>query len=671
MGVRSATVSRSKTRPCPTRVATKLDQVIRLRCAPASSAAHRPRLACAVALLAVSLVLPGCARLKRDTQDEAAAASTAQRSETTAAGQVGARTGDTPANAAFDIRVETEDEELREFIERHTELQRYRAITDLDEAEFARLMAVTERDVRNLLGTEGYFSPDVKVRRENSPGGRPTVVIAVELGLPAIVEQVEIAFEGDLAETTAPDAIKQRDGIVEHWSLDQGKRFTQDSWSSAKTGALRRLVERRYPKGRISYSVADVHAAESEVKLTLRLDSGPVFRLGPATVKGASRYPAVLPERLSWLKPGDVYDQKKLVEAQQRLAGSGYYESAYISIDPEGDPTATPVTYTVTEAKRHKLQLGVGYSTDGGPRVTLEHRDNTAFGTSWRADTKLHFDQKAPLLQTEFTSLPRASGWRWAALARYMRQDDGALTTTSKTLRLGTLRTEEKYDRNFYLQYEHASVSGSGDRDVPDALLGDGAAVSAHYAWTGRYFDSLPVPARGYGLAADLGVGMTTVGERKPFARLTGRALGIVPIGGGGSRLALRTELGAILASKQARLPATYMFRTGGDTSVRGYAYRRIGIDVGDGLIGPGRYMAVGSVEWQRPIMQERFPGLLEHTLFIDVGGVANEVHQLRAHWGVGTGLRLITPVGPMQLDIAYGLKSKDIRLHMNVGFVF
>ncbi|HQZ57057.1 MAG TPA: hypothetical protein PLJ06_07930 [Ottowia sp.] len=37
----------------------------------------------------------------------------------------------------------------------------------------------------------------------------------------------------------------------------------------------------------------------------------------------------------------------------------------------------------------------------------------------------------------------------------------------------------------------------------------------------------------------------------------------------------------------------------------------------------------------------------------------------------MGTGLRLITPVGPMQLDIAYGLKSKEIRLHMTVGFVF
>ena len=62
---------------------------------------------------------------------------------------------------------------------------------------------------------------------------------------------------------------------------------------------------------------------------------------------------------------------------------------------------------------------------------------------------------------------------------------------------------------------------------------------------------------------------------------------------------------------------------------------------------------------------------MIQSRLQNDVGGVANEVNQLRAHWGVGTGVRLITPVGPMQLDIAYGLKSKDIRLHMNVGFVF
>ena len=130
-------------------------------------------------------------------------------------------------------------------------------------------------------------------------------------------------------------------------------------------------------------------------------------------------------------------------------------------------------------------------------------------------------------------------------------------------------------------------------------------------------------------------------------------------------------EFGGVIADRRARLPGSHLFRTGGDTTVRGYGWRRIGMPVGQGLVGPGRYLALGSVEWQRPILQNRWPGLLEHSLFIDVGSVANRAHRLRPHWGVGTGLRMITPVGPMQLDIAYGLKSKEIRLHMTVGFVF
>ena len=104
---------------------------------------------------------------------------------------------------------------------------------------------------------------------------------------------------------------------------------------------------------------------------------------------------------------------------------------------------------------------------------------------------------------------------------------------------------------------------------------------------------------------------------------------------------------------------------------MRGYAYRSIGIPLGGDWVGPGRIMAVGSVEWQRPILQERYPGLLEHTLFVDVGGVANHASDLRANWGVGTGLRLLTPVGPMELDLAYGLQSKRFRLHMSVGINF
>ena len=573
--------------------------------------------------------------------------------------------------AAFDIRVQCDNETLRTLVEGFNTLQGYRAVQDLDDSEWARLLVLAERDVRALLGTQGYFGPTVQVHRDTDAGTRPVVRITIDPGEPTTVARVNIGFAGDMAASADAPVAQQRQAILDAWSLDEGRRFTQQRWADAKTEALRQLLATRYPRGRIAHSQADVDAVAARATLGVTLDSGPPFFLGPATVQGARRYPAELAQRLSWLKPGDVYDQKKLVDAQQRLAASGYYDSAYISIDPEGNPAAVPVSYNLTEAKRHKLQLGVGYSTDAGPRLSLEHRDNTVLGTSWRSQTQLQLDRKTPLAQLALSSLPDANHWSTALFARSMRQNDGALITTSQTLRAGRIQVGEHFDRNVYVQYDHANVTGAASVTAPAALVGDGAAVSANLAWTGRYFDQLPLPTRGFGLTAELGTGVTTMGPHKPFARLTGRWLGFVPLGEGHSRLALRAEGGAILGARQARLPATYLFRTGGDTTVRGYAYRSIGIPLGGDWVGPGRVMAVGSVEWQRPIWQQRWPGLLEHTLFVDVGGVANHASDLRANWGVGTGLRLLTPVGPMELDVAYGLQSKRFRLHMSVGINF
>lgn len=606
-------------------------------------------------------LLPGCALLPPDEPAQPAAADAAARPAHRTHG-----VSDGPP--VFNIRVEAADEHLRELVERHNMLQRYQMLTDLNEGEYQRLMALAEHDVRGLLATEGYFNPDVTVRHE-AQGDTSTVVIALTPGMPTTVQSVDIAFDGDIAGNA--EAAAQRAAIRDGWSLKPGERFTQDRWAQSKTDALRALLAERYPRGQVTASRADIDAATARAALHVTLDSGPAFHLGSVTVDGANQYPAMLAERLSWLSPGDVYEQKKLVDAQQRLAGSGYYDSAVIALDPDGDPGAAPLRYSVTEAKRHKVQLGVGYSTDGGPRLSLDHRDNRLLGTSWRSETRLQLDRKTPLAQTQLSSLPDESNWRNVLFARHMRQDDGSLVTTAQTLRIGRSQSIERFDRNFYLQYDHANVTGAASVNAPDALVGDGAAVSANFSWIGRYFDQPAVPTRGYGLATEMGAGMTLVGPRKPFARVVGRWLGFVPVGDGSSRLALRAEAGAVVGAYEARLPGTYLFRTGGDASVRGYGLRSIGIPLGDGWVGPGRYLAVGSVEWQRPILQDRFPGLLEHTLFVDVGSVANHVGDLRAHWGVGSGVRLITPVGPMEIDIAYGLKTHEWRLHMNVGFTF
>jgi translocation and assembly module TamA len=574
----------------------------------------------------------------------------------------------TAAGPSFDIVINA-PEQVRTLLERHLELRRYREVTDLDDAELARLITMAQSEVRALVATLGYFSPSILIARDPLPGPRPVIVVAVDPGEPATVADVAVDFEGDIAQSSDPDAVGQRETIRGGWRLPVGQPFTQSGWDDAKAQALRQLGARRYPAGRISYSLADIDAPARRAHLGIRLDSGPLFRLGPMQVSGVERYEPILVPRLARLPPGSIYDRERLLQAQLRLAGSGYFDSAFILVDPESDPNAAPVQVTVREAPLQKVVLGVGLTTDSGPRVSVEHLHNRVPGLGWRALSKLQVDRKAPFVQTELTAIPDERGWRWSVLARAERLDDGNLLTHGQRLRAGRFRNEDHIDRNMYLQYDRATVQTQAGVPVSTIDSGAGSALSANYVWTGRYFDNPTFPLRGHGLALEVGGGYTLAGDNNPFQRTVFRWLGLRPLREG--RLQLRTEAGAVLARASARVPSTQLFRTGGDTSVRGYGYRTIGVALPGGQVGPGRYLAVGSAEWQRPIRRRGLPTDFESVVFVDAGGVSDRLADLRFSVGVGAGVRWKSPVGPVQADLAYGVKTRKPRLHMSVGFVF
>ncbi|HYF43871.1 MAG TPA: BamA/TamA family outer membrane protein [Ramlibacter sp.] len=558
---------------------------------------------------------------------------------------------------------------VRPLLERHLELQRYRQVSDLDDAELTRLLRLAERDARELLATQGYFAPRLEIRREAGAEGVPRVVVDVQPGELATVAGVDIAFEGDIRDSTDPAAQRQRREIRERWSLPPGRPFTQDAWNDAKAGALRELVARRYPAGQVSYSLADVDAATSRARLGIRLDSGPPFRLGELRVTGLQRYDPVLVPRLARLARGSLYDQDEIQKAQLRLAGSGYFDSAFIFVDPASDPAAAPVQVNVREAPLHRVVLGLGLSTDTGPRASVEYTHNQLPVLGWRAVTKLQLDRKAPFASTELTAIPGEDGWRWGVAARAERLDDGTLVTHAQQLRIGRSRLGDHIDRNVYVQYDRATVRAQPGTPAELTDIGDGTALSANYIWNGRYFDRTPYPTSGFAVGAEVGGGVTLTGSRSPFQRTVLRWSGIRPLEQG--RLQLRAEGGAVLARESARVPSSQLFRTGGDTSVRGYGYRDIGLERPGGVVVPGRYLAVGSVEWQRPIRRAGVATAWESAVFVDAGAVADDPGDLRPTWGAGVGARYRSPLGPLQADLAYGFKAKRLRLHVSLATAF
>lgn len=615
----------------------------------------------------------------------------------------GRRIGTVPAPAAprFDIDLQANTGELREFLLRHLELQRFRTLRDLDANELARLLGTAPGDLRSLLGTLGYFSPVIDIAllppepgvasASGAPPSLGTVRIQVDAGPPTRVATAQVFFKGDIA--TAPEAAEQRAEIQRSGTLPTGLPFTQADWDRAKADALRQLLARRYPAGRIENSLADIDAATRSAHLYLELDSGPPVQVGGVRVEGSERYDPVMVERLVRLvgiTPGSDYNLEQLQAAQRRLAESGYYDSVFVYVDPAVDGQPAPVVVQVRESLRQKVVLGAGVSTDSGPRLSLEHTHHRVPGIGWRALSKLQLQGDEQRISTDWSAPVNQRGWRWMAGAQVARQVDGTLTTTSQRLRAGQSQERVELDRSFFLQYDRARVVNSALRSLV-AVPAD-SSLSANYAWTRRRFDDLVAPDSGHGLGVELGVGTTLGDARKPFVRTQARWLRLWPVGSlpgftrsaplgearpardetsRSGRLALRLQGGAVWANTDAPVPETQLFLTGGDTTVRGYGLRDIGVAQPDGTVLAGRYLAVASLEWQRPVWIKGERSAWESVVFVDAGAVANQPGDLRPRWGVGAGARYNSPVGPLQVDLAYGLSSKKLRLHLSVGFSF
>jgi translocation and assembly module TamA len=127
----------------------------------------------------------------------------------------------------------------------------------------------------------------------------------------------------------------------------------------------------------------------------------------------------------------------------------------------------------------------------------------------------------------------------------------------------------------------------------------------------------------------------------------------------------VRGEAGVVLATSRSGIVSSFLFRTGGDQTIRGYAFESIGVPQGTATVG-GRYLVLGSVEYTRWVTDA-----LGAAVFVDAGDAFDRPGAFDAAVGVGIGVRWRSPIGPFRADVAYGARSEKVRLHFSAGFSF
>jgi translocation and assembly module TamA len=199
---------------------------------------------------------------------------------------------------------------------------------------------------------------------------------------------------------------------------------------------------------------------------------------------------------------------------------------------------------------------------------------------------------------------------------------------------------------------------------VDNVISSRAKSVPVTFSITKRDLDSLIAPTRGYVVNGQLGAAVLPVLTDEKFIRAYGRFINYRPLGKAGT-LILRGEAGALGSKDKDGVPRTVLFRAGGDQSVRGYAYQELGVRVGNAITG-ARYLATASAEydwWFKPPYGA--------AIFIDAGNAADKINDLKPKYGYGVGARWRSPVGPINVDVAYGQAVKKVRLHFSLGFTF
>jgi len=105
-------------------------------------------------------------------------------------------------------------------------------------------------------------------------------------------------------------------------------------------------------------------------------------------------------------------------------------------------------------------------------------------------------------------------------------------------------------------------------------------------------------------------------------------------------------------------------FFAGGDQSVRGYDYQSLSPENSQGDKIGGQYLFAASVEYQYSFAERwRLAG------FYDQGNTFNSLSTPSLKSAVGVGVRWVSPVGPLRLDLAHPLDGEGgVRLHFSMG---
>ncbi len=420
----------------------------------------------------------------------------------------------------------------------------------------------------------------------------------------------------------------------------------------------------------------EIDPEKGEARLKFKVQEGPEVRIEVVYLDGNFRsYEWVLYNRVK-LKSGDIYNEELVRASYRSLLRSGLFSSVTIETRRvEGVDDRVFLDVRVKEKARYKLALLSGYGSYELLRGAVVIEDTNLFGTGHRMylEAKASFrgeavigsyvnpyffdDRLSHTVQGEFERREQPS---------FVKQTQGGESGLSYRIS-DELRSSVVY-------HLRESDTLTVDENVPEELVENVLLSSVALSTIVDTRNSIVDPDHGFSTRATVEYAGGPLGSEIDFLRTTVFASLVVPIPFG-FRLVGAGRAGAIarLAGTDV-IPIQERFFNGGEYTVRSYRQDEAGDSVGGEPIGGETFTSLS--------LELRFPLLvldgLQGAFFLDSGTLTQEMKDFgggRYYFGLGSGLRYNTPVGPFRFDAAWNPdreKGEDeFVFHLGVGYPF
>lgn len=537
--------------------------------------------------------------------------------------------------------------------------------------------------IKALYDEHGFSDVEVTAQTEPIAGARDAgdtrLVVTVNEGRKYLVGNV--TFKGN-------SLLKDAD-ILKAVQMKKGKPFSR-RFLRLDVSAIQDLY---FDKGYLSAQIRSesiFNESADAVDISYSITENELTYVDKVIVAGNTKTKDIVIRRELRAYPGESFSGAKLKRSKERLYNLGFFEDVRFDTEPGSLPNTKNLVVSVKEQKTGEFSFGGGYSSIdsiiGFAQIRQKNFDwqnwNTFTGAGQDFGLRLELGSVRKNGEISFTE-PWVFGYPYSfGFDVYRREfsrsgSSGYFFDQRKTgfdLRLGKEFTE--YDRGL-LMYKLEEVKISDIPTDASQILKDeeGKNTTSSMALTLTHDerDNIFNPTRGWLATATGEVAGGPFGADKDFTKLDGLASTYLKHW---EQLVLELKIRAGIADAfgdTARVPIYERFFIGGANTVRGYRERRIGPrDAGNKEPIGGESYWVANAEETFPI----YPNLIKGAVFFDTGANYESIGDFGSgdvFSGVGVGVRVKTPIGPVKLDAGYPLddvegEKKKLRFYFNIS---